>query len=672
MKIRTKILLGYSVMCLLLLVSGGAGYYGVRLLNNSLDFLAGPAWDTADGSMNSTIEIQNQIIAANEVTRGHQPEENLRTIKASGQTALDETERMIAAGLIENASVDQLRKARDQYMQHVDHMLGTWDRYRDARESFDKHTDLFVSLGEQLEEIGDGAVEKIQSEPDTAISWNSGLATKWEAADGGMEASIGFLTQLYHVNRITADFPFEAEKMGLDEAIAFQTEAVNGMLDTGLFNGTIEEGPFKGETYAAAYRAELKKHFEEMGTLVKSYTDFIEAEHSYRVSAESLREVLEKIEGEGDQRVEQQASLIVSTRQTALTTIVGAIAGGLLAAMLAAWLTLRSITRPIAGIVSRLKDIAEGEGDLTQRIEIRSKDELGELSEWFNSFVSKVHSLIREITQTSNRVREGACGIADSNGTLAQSLNDQTTRIASVSAAVEEMSSSVIEVARQASDANANATQSGEAAREGEAVVGRTINGMQTINKVVSEAAASVGELGRLGEQIGQVITVINDIADQTNLLALNAAIEAARAGEHGRGFAVVADEVRKLADRTTKATDEIAGSIQTIQSRTREAVDQMQAGTKTVSEGVKSASEAGERLRSIVSASSKVAGLIERIAAASEEQSQAGGQIASDIESINVTIQETTEITHTSVNHARELSEQADRLAQMIGKFKV
>lgn len=335
------------------------------------------------------------------------------------------------------------------------------------------------------------------------------------------------------------------------------------------------------------------------------------------------------------------------------------------------YLTIRSIVGPISAIVVRIKDIAQGEGDLTQRVDEQRRDELGELGRWFNAFVAKIQGIIVEVSQATVEVSGAATEIASSSDEMARGMDEQANKIAQISSAVEEMSASVIEVAQKSGDAAGSAGQSGEIAQEGGKVVDETIHGMEAISEAVIAGAASVTELGRRGEQIGEIIEVINDIADQTNLLALNAAIEAARAGEHGRGFAVVADEVRKLADRTTKATDEIGESIKAIQSETTEAVEMMTAGTTQVQVGVDRATEAGQSLERIVSSAQGVAELVQSIAAAAEEQSAASEEISRNVESVSSVIHLANEGVGRTATSAAQLSSKSEQLQGFVGKFK-
>jgi methyl-accepting chemotaxis protein len=345
----------------------------------------------------------------------------------------------------------------------------------------------------------------------------------------------------------------------------------------------------------------------------------------------------------------------------------------LVGALAALYFMLRTtLSAPVHALVAMLKEIATGDGDLTKRLNIQRGDEIGQLAKWFDAFVDNVHQIVRQVAGTTKDVAAAATQIAASAEQVAQGLKHQQDQTAQVSAAVEEMSQSVVEVAKKSAEASGTAQDSGKQAAGGGEVVQRTVTEIKAIASQVGESAVAVSNLGKRSEQIGQIIGVINDIADQTNLLALNAAIEAARAGEHGRGFAVVADEVRKLAERTTQATEEVAKSIREIQNETGVAVQKIQAGSASVNTGVQLAEEAGQSLRAIVASSTNVQSMVQSIAAAAEEQSAASEQIARSVEQINVASRESTEGSRQSAQAAAMLSQQAERLQSLVSRFKV
>ncbi|HEU5401204.1 MAG TPA: methyl-accepting chemotaxis protein [Terriglobales bacterium] len=336
------------------------------------------------------------------------------------------------------------------------------------------------------------------------------------------------------------------------------------------------------------------------------------------------------------------------------------------------YLVVASVVQGLALVVERMKDVAQGEGDLTKRIEVRNDDELGELSRWFNTFMDKLQQIVRQVAQSTEYIASAAEELSSTATQTSHSAAAQRDQAAQVAAAVQEMSSTVLQVGENATKASQNARRAGESARSGGTIVDETVDVIQSLAASTRDTAVKIQELGRSSDQIGQIIGVIDDIADQTNLLALNAAIEAARAGEQGRGFAVVADEVRKLAERTTHATKEIAQMIKTIQQETQCAVEAMQSGTSAVERGVESATKAGVSLNEIIQASELVNDMITQIATAATQQSAATQQVTANMDQIAGLILESSVGAEQSAKACSDLSDLAMDLQQLVARFNL
>jgi len=323
-------------------------------------------------------------------------------------------------------------------------------------------------------------------------------------------------------------------------------------------------------------------------------------------------------------------------------------------------------------IIERIKDVAQGEGDLTRRVEITSNDEVAELAKWFNTFMDKLQEILCQVSSNTQSLATASEDISASSRDQAKGAESQKDQTTQVAAAMQEMAATVHEVSENSNKAAAASQKAAEMAREGGRVVEETLSKMRTIANSVGDTARKVQELGKRSDEIGRISGVIEDIADQTNLLALNAAIEAARAGEQGRGFAVVADEVRKLAERTGAATKEISAMICTIQSETKTAVAAMEAGSKEVESGVESTRRAGDSLQQIIQMSEQVLEMVTQIATAATQQAAATQEIDSSVDQIARIASSTEAGVQQTAGALQDLSALALQLRRLVGQFRL
>ena len=404
-----------------------------------------------------------------------------------------------------------------------------------------------------------------------------------------------------------------------------------------------------------------------------------------------------------------QRDKMESAQSTAITLAISFVIGAILLGAFVAFIIARGISKPVSDMAFVAQEISKG--DIQHVIEFDSKDEIGALASAFrqlidymkelataaetiaandlrveiepkserdvlgNSFkmmVENLSSVIRETTENADQLVSAATEIASASEQMSRGVNDQSDQVNQVSTAIEEMTATIVESSKNAGEANEASKSSSESATSGGQLVNDTIQGMQKISEVVRESAESIAKLATSADQIGEIIGVIDDISDQTNLLALNAAIEAARAGEHGRGFAVVADEVRKLAERTGKATGEISDMVKGIQQETETAVSSMEAGTQEVDKGRELADKAGNSLNEIVNVSQQIMDMIGQMSTATEEQSAAAEQISKNIERISSVTKETATGAEQSAAAAEQLNRQAEGLKAMVGRFQL
>lgn len=351
-------------------------------------------------------------------------------------------------------------------------------------------------------------------------------------------------------------------------------------------------------------------------------------------------------------------------------TAIASIATGLTLSIILGFIITRSVSRGVRELDITAKKLANG--DLTARVNWDSTDELGDVGRAFNQMATEFSTLISQVRQSADQVASAATvqtGTAEKVSAISGSQTQQATIAAS---SIDNLNSAVREIAQKTVDVVASANDASSMAAEGQQVVNKAVLGIQQVAITVSESAQLMAALGQRSDQIGQIVNVIKDIAEQTNLLALNAAIEAARAGEQGRGFAVVADEVRKLSERTATATSEISKMISAIQSETGNAVSTMEKGSRQVSDGVALANQAGLSLQNINSSVKRVVEMIAQISEATRSQSETTNEITKRVEHIAEMARENTSSVDETTHASRDLQQLSGHLQQVVSRFKL
>ena len=318
------------------------------------------------------------------------------------------------------------------------------------------------------------------------------------------------------------------------------------------------------------------------------------------------------------------------------------------------------------------QDIAEGEGDLRKRLDIASKDELGELAKWINTFIEKLHHIIGQTAEATQQVASASSELSATAEQIAAGTEQTSTQADTVASATEQMSATAQEIAQNCTDAVQTADMTTTAIDNGQDVVQQSISGMDQIASRMQQSTKTITALRTSAEKIGEISHVIDDIASQTNLLALNAAIEAARAGEQGRGFAVVADEVRKLAESTAQSTQEITGMIKRIQTETQSAAALMAEGVGEVEAGSSLAAQAGDALQTIAHQVTQVTDMIRMVATAAEQQTATTEDIAQNIQQVAEVTNQSSQGAQQSAQAAAGLTMLSTQLQKLVGQFQL
>ncbi len=344
---------------------------------------------------------------------------------------------------------------------------------------------------------------------------------------------------------------------------------------------------------------------------------------------------------------------------------------GIVVGILVAFFMSRMITLPINAAVHAMEDLAEGEGDLTRRLDESGKSEIAVMAKGFNSFASKVQALVSQVAssvENLSTVVSDVSNIVDQTQTGSQQQRQQTEQVAT---AITEMTATVQEVASNANLAADSAQQADDNAKAGQQIVGETVSSINSLANEIETGSNVINKLSQDAQSIGSVLDVIKGIAEQTNLLALNAAIEAARAGEQGRGFAVVADEVRTLASRTQESTTEIESMIDSLQVQARAAVEAITSGQEKAAASVEQASNAGKSLNEITDSVATITSMNIQIATASEEQSAVAEEINQNVVNISHVAESNAEASNQLSSSSQDLAQLASELQGLVSQFK-
>ncbi len=638
LSIKAKLLGGFGVVALLTAIVGGIGYWSTHVMRDC----------TRDISKDVFPSVQALQEAKTEFYRIQVQQRTLLTQKLSDEDYKTQVSNLKGA---QEAFTERCQAFES--FPHDQNIQSQWKEFLTAVQDWNKSVDSGLQMCQQVRGLDLGDPGALQAQLQAIRAAHYELLAKTEHAildgrsfEGGEDhttCAFGkwasqFTTTNPQLNDVIRqiDEPhrqFHAAVKEIKQLVA--AGDIEGAKRAFQNMESCKDQVFSGLGELAAAVGEAQKLEDDYQALVLN-----DCLKKGTMAEERLTRLVSDVAQHADEVVKQGES----QSQAATLVVMGATGASLVLALVLGLLLAQGIIRPVQKTVALLKDVAEGEGDLTKRLDVASHDEIGELAQYFNLFCDKLEAIIAEVLASAEQFTEGARVVSEASQSLASGAQEQSASVEQVSASMQELTRVVEQVKAAAEEANGLAGEAAQLAGDGGQAVTKSIEAMQLIRTS--------------SQQIAEIIQVISEIASQTNLLALNAAIEAARAGEHGMGFAVVADEVRKLAERSNQAAGEITKLI-------RES-------TVRVEEGAELSEQTGQAFQKIVEGIQTTAGKIAEIASSTVQQAGTAEEVSKAIQNISQVVEQAAAGSEELASSSEELGAQSTALRDLVGRFKV
>lgn len=698
--IRSKLISGIVLLLTLLSITSGVGLYYVFELDKNIRGLSEditPTIESTDDMIASLWErgkVANEVMASESASEIVQLYQQFAPLNQVFQASYNELENLISGAEVQYAA--DAMEANTALIEHIDLMYESHtqelleeEKAKSLLVEFDGiGAELIVALDEfatenedemaKAEEQGDALVGLPGTTPSDI---NQLLGDLFEHDYPVVEAALKLQRYVIEMQDTAGEYLAEEDPAKLPairknfDQLGSQVISLMAILDN------------LAETQEDTEDAkQLRQNFNRWQSLAlederlfDSYRDQLDAEAAADKHTEILESYITVADGALEKLAASADSISDSADERAASTVATAVSSvsivwviALVVGILVTVGLIRAIIKPVDQLLFRLNDIAQGEGDLTQRVSDSGKDEIAALGKAFNGFVEKIQSLVSQIATETQSLNHAVSSISEMSGKLSERVEVQSYEVESVVTAinqVNEAASSISSNTQACSDASYNASNDGEAARE---VVQHAVTSVQGLAGDIDQSSTVINQLNSEVDRIVSVLDVIRDIAEQTNLLALNAAIEAARAGEQGRGFAVVADEVRTLASRTQNSTNEIQTMIESLQKGSSEAVSSMVRSKEGGETTVGYASNASDALERIAKSISDLNQMNIQIATAAEEQRAVVESANSNAKTVQDIVEESRTAVIENQEYTSSMQASLKNLSALVGQFKV
>jgi len=680
--IGAKIGGGFLVAGLILAASGLVGYWVISNLSSALAEITGPVWSSMESANGAIRGVQKQLIAVDQILAGRDSAQRTEMAEAERLT-LEAIVRLKTSGRIAPQQLQALDGEIEVFVQAREELIRIHNAFQSAEAALSANAAAFQRLLVDVERLAsqqmlerdlnsrsEEELGEFEEGDDRAPDEGEGDPRAVVSAAG--EARLAVLSQLDLYRRFKQNSPpqdLDRQLGVIGEDLLYALEQIS---EDQLFSQPIRSGENVGKSHSQLLMEQLQEHRELLSASIERYAVRRQAHRDYTQVAEHLMQTVEQMTADNRAQVEVETGELQRLVSTGANSIIIAILLGLLVAVLAFMLTLRAIVRPIREVRDQLGSLSQGEGGLNVTLSVKGSDETAQLAQGFNAFTSKLRDMIAGVQESVNRLvstTDDISRIADKAG---EAVRYQQQEVASVTNAVAELTGSLQEVTANTFQAAERAGLADKETSQGRALVQQTLLLIQVVATEVEQATRVVNELGEKSESIGGVLDVIRGISEQTNLLALNAAIEAARAGEQGRGFAVVADEVRGLAARTNDSISEIQVMIDQLQQGTSQAIKVMTQARSQTQACVEPANQADTRLDQIAGMVRSITELNRGIANAAEAQHLTVVGVEKNLAGINEVAANTSSSAVELTTSTQVLSQLADELQALVGEFRV